>query len=118
MQLRKICNHAELMQRREVSSPFVFEGPRWKCASRVVTRAPPMPSVVYNTENAIEYTLPTLVFADVAHGSVAESRLAVVRRMSMFSPDNVLQSSLGVSATLTPKPFQPNMHWFGDLLVS
>eukprot|EP00051_Salpingoeca_urceolata_P020622 m.311871 g.311871 ORF g.311871 m.311871 type:complete len:1376 (-) comp19655_c0_seq3:43-4170(-) len=94
MQLRKICNHAELMQRREVSSPFVFEGPRWKCASRVVTRAPPMPSVVYNTENAIEYTLPTLVFADVAHGSVAESRLAVVRRMSMFSPDNVLQSSL------------------------
>ena len=39
MQLRKVCNHPDLFQRRSTHVPFLFEGPRWSPPNRVVAAA-------------------------------------------------------------------------------
>ena len=61
MQLRKVCNHPELFERRGVVSPLFFEAPRWgPYPSRVV----PVPSLIYNAESPIVYSIPKLLYRE------------------------------------------------------
>jgi DNA helicase INO80 len=61
MQLRKVCNHPDLFERRSVVAPFFFEAERWSPnPSKVV----PIPLVNHNAANAIDYCMPRLVYHD------------------------------------------------------
>lgn len=59
MQLRKVCNHPELFERRSVVAPFFFEAARW---SPNPPRVVPLPLVNYNATSAIAFNLPQLVY--------------------------------------------------------
>ena len=61
MQFRKVCNHPELFERADVVAPFSFSefgrsGP--------LNREGDFVQLPYSTRNPIEYSIPTLLFAD------------------------------------------------------
>ena len=65
MQFRKVCNHPELFERRDVVSPFFFYDVTWH---NLVTTAPPPSSkdksilpVTQNCSNPITFIIPKLV---------------------------------------------------------
>lgn len=61
MQFRKVCNHPDLFERAEVTSPFSF-GHYAETASFM--REGPLINVGYSTRNTIEYLLPRLVWRE------------------------------------------------------
>ena len=61
MQFRKVCNHPDLFERAETSSPFSF-GTFAEAGSFM--REGPNVNVMYSTKNAIEYNLPRLVWRE------------------------------------------------------
>ncbi|KUJ12768.1 putative DNA helicase INO80 [Mollisia scopiformis] len=61
MQFRKVCNHPDLFQRAETTSPFSF-GHFAETASFM--REGPLINVGYSTRNLIEYQLPRLVWRE------------------------------------------------------
>ncbi|KAH8589956.1 putative DNA helicase INO80 [Bisporella sp. PMI_857] len=61
MQFRKVCNHPDLFERAETTSPFSF-GSFAEAGSFM--REGTNVNVLYSTKNAIEYELPRLVWRD------------------------------------------------------
>lgn len=59
MQLRKVCNHPDLFDRRGVVSPFFFEAARWGPHS---PRVLPLPLVTYDAHSPIVFNLPKLLY--------------------------------------------------------
>jgi DNA helicase INO80 len=59
MQFRKVCNHPDLFERAETTSPFSF-GHFAETASFM--REGPSINLVYSTRNLIEYNLPRLIW--------------------------------------------------------
>jgi DNA helicase INO80 len=63
MQFRKVCNHPDLFERAETSSPFSFSHFA-ETASFMHERNHPILNVKYSTRNMIEYKLPRLVWRE------------------------------------------------------
>jgi chromatin-remodeling ATPase INO80 len=61
MQFRKVCNHPDLFERAETTSPFSF-GHFAETASFM--REGPLINVGYSTRNTIEYELPRLIWRE------------------------------------------------------
>lgn len=61
MQFRKVCNHPDLFERAEVTSPFSF-GHFAETASFM--REGPLINVGYSTRNSIQYELPRLLWRE------------------------------------------------------
>ncbi|CAR25552.1 hypothetical protein ZYGR_0A01170 [Zygosaccharomyces rouxii] len=62
MQFRKVCNHPDLFERADVSSPFGFVD-FGKIAS--MAREGGISEVMYSTKNPITYQMPRLIYEDV-----------------------------------------------------
>jgi DNA helicase INO80 len=61
MQFRKVCNHPDLFERAETTSPFSFAH---FAETASFMREGPMINVGYSTRNLIEYRLPRLVWRE------------------------------------------------------
>ncbi|KAK3076474.1 putative DNA helicase ino80, partial [Coniosporium uncinatum] len=70
MQFRKVCNHPDLFERAETTSPLSFS--YWaETASFMREKAFPIVDVVYSVRNLIQYQLPRLVREDGGRLDVA-----------------------------------------------
>jgi DNA helicase INO80 len=63
MQLRKVCNHPELFERRPARSPFSFQE-LYYYTGYIPIRAGEIKLIGNNTKNPITYNLPKLVYDD------------------------------------------------------
>jgi DNA helicase INO80 len=61
MQFRKVCNHPDLFERAETTSPFSFG---FFAETGSFLREGPLVPVPYSTRNLIEYTLPRLIWRE------------------------------------------------------
>ncbi|PQE32041.1 hypothetical protein CJF32_00001644 [Rutstroemia sp. NJR-2017a WRK4] len=61
MQFRKVCNHPDLFERAETSSPLSFA---YFAETASFLREGPNITVAYSTRNMIEYSLPRLVWRE------------------------------------------------------
>ncbi|KAG9238171.1 putative DNA helicase INO80 [Amylocarpus encephaloides] len=94
MQFRKVCNHPDLFERAETTSPFSF-GLFAETASFM--REGPSIDVKYSTKNAIEYELPKLVWQEGGRLDVPgpdNQRQGFKARylnelMNIWKPDNI-----------------------------
>eukprot|EP00126_Sphaerothecum_destruens_P002317 Sdes_comp15753_c0_seq1m4801 len=71
MQFRKVCNHPDLFERRDIKSPFQFQAPIWPphgYSHRVVKELCAFPDISSVNRNAIEFHLPVLLWEDLLHG--------------------------------------------------
>ena len=98
MQFRKVCNHPDLFERAETTSPFSFG---YYAETASFMREGQQINVGYSTRNLIEYELPRLVWRE-------DGRLNVPGRnndkagfrgryldqlMNVFTPENIRQGS-------------------------
>ncbi|KAI0017005.1 hypothetical protein F4780DRAFT_630132 [Xylariomycetidae sp. FL0641] len=98
MQFRKVCNHPDLFERADTTSPF-FSGYFAETASFV--REGNNVPVGYSTRSAIEYNLPRLVWTDGGRLSKPgkDNEQAGFRNkylnhmMNIWTPDNVQKST-------------------------
>ncbi|KFA69206.1 hypothetical protein S40285_00044 [Stachybotrys chlorohalonatus IBT 40285] len=103
MQFRKVCNHPDLFERAEVSSPFAC-GYFAETASFV--REGNNVAVGYSTRNLIEYELPSLIWTQGGRLNKASSdnykagwrNRALNHMMNIWSPDHVRESCGGSDA--------------------
>ncbi|KAI1080810.1 hypothetical protein F5B20DRAFT_95375 [Whalleya microplaca] len=103
MQFRKVCNHPDLFERADTTSPF-FSGYFAETASFV--REGNNVPVGYSTRNLIEYGLPRLVWAEDGRLQKAGKRndRAGFRNkylnhlMNIYAPENVRESTSGNDA--------------------
>lgn len=100
MQFRKVCNHPDLFERAETSSPFSF-GTFAEAGSFM--REGPNVSVIYSTKNIIEYNLPRLIWREGGRLNLPgpDNENAGFRGhylgalLNVFTPENVRQQSSG-----------------------
>ncbi|KAI1099036.1 SNF2 family N-terminal domain-containing protein [Jackrogersella minutella] len=103
MQFRKVCNHPDLFERADTTSPF-FAGYFAETASFV--REKNNVSVGYSTRNLIDYRLPRLVWAEGGrlHRPGKDNERAGFRNkylnhlMNIWTPENVRESTSGTDA--------------------
>jgi len=103
MQFRKVCNHPDLFERADVSSPY-YSGQFAETASFV--REGNDVLVGYSTRNSIEYNVPRLVWNEdgrvqkVARGNdkAGFRNKYLNHMMNIWSPDNVRESTSGKDA--------------------
>ncbi|OTA67076.1 hypothetical protein K449DRAFT_324846 [Hypoxylon sp. EC38] len=103
MQFRKVCNHPDLFERADTTSPF-FTGYFAETASFV--REGNNVSVGYSTRNLIEYNLPRLVWTEGGrlHKAGKDNEKAGFRNkylnhlMNIWTPENILESTSGNDA--------------------
>ncbi|KAK2022178.1 hypothetical protein LX32DRAFT_206343 [Colletotrichum zoysiae] len=103
MQFRKVCNHPDLFERADTTSPFSF-GYFAETASFV--REGNMVTVGYSTRNLIEYELPRLVWREDGrlHKAGKDNLKAGWRSktlqhmMNIFTPEHVRASMEGSDA--------------------
>lgn len=97
MQFRKVCNHPDLFERADTTSPF-FNGYFAETASFV--REGNNVFVGYSTRNMIEYDLPRLVWTEGGrlHKASKDNEKAGFRNkylnhlMNIWTPDNIRES--------------------------
>ncbi|EMR67055.1 putative ino80-like protein [Eutypa lata UCREL1] len=100
MQFRKVCNHPDLFERADTTSPF-FAGCFAETASFV--REGPNVHVGYSTRNSIEYNLPRLVWseggrlykADKNNEKAGFRNKYLNHLMNIWTPENIRESSSG-----------------------
>ncbi|TVY27764.1 putative DNA helicase [Lachnellula hyalina] len=98
MQFRKVCNHPDLFERAETSSPFSF-GHYAETASFM--REGPSINVAYSTRNLIEYELPKLIWREGGRLSQAgrDNEKAGFRGkyldqlMNIWKPENIFENT-------------------------
>lgn len=103
MQFRKVCNHPDLFERAEVTSPFSF-GHFAETASFV--REGNNVAVGYSTRSLIDYQLPSLVWSEGGRLDRAgkDNQIAGWRNkalnhmMNIWTPENVLSNTKGSEA--------------------
>lgn len=61
MQFRKVCNHPELLERTEISSPFNFTSPERLRSSNT-------PGIIYTNPSAIEFRVPKRIIEEIPIG--------------------------------------------------
>ncbi|KAI6778587.1 putative DNA helicase-like protein [Emericellopsis cladophorae] len=100
MQFRKVCNHPDLFERADVTSPFSF-GYFAETASFV--REGDNVPVGYSTRNLIEYNLPSLVWTEGGRLDKAGKdnekagwrNKALSHMMNIYSPEHVRENQDG-----------------------
>ncbi|KAI1260463.1 SNF2 family N-terminal domain-containing protein [Xylariaceae sp. FL1019] len=103
MQFRKVCNHPDLFERRDTTSPY-FSGYFAETASFV--REGSNVSVGYSTRNVIDYQLPRLVWNEdgrLKRTSKSNDKAGFQNKylnhmMNIWSPDNIQASTSGNDA--------------------
>ncbi|KZL76642.1 snf2 family domain-containing protein [Colletotrichum incanum] len=103
MQFRKVCNHPDLFERADTTSPFSF-GYFAETASFI--REGNMVTVGYSTRNLIEYELPRLVWREGGrlHKTGKDNLKAGWRNktlqhmMNIFTPEHICDSLEGSDA--------------------
>ncbi|KAI1764653.1 hypothetical protein GGR53DRAFT_306736 [Hypoxylon sp. FL1150] len=103
MQFRKVCNHPDLFERADTTSPF-FSGYFAETASFV--REGNNVPVGYSTRSLIDYQLPRLVWTEGGRlykagkdNAVAGFRNKYLNHlMNIWAPDNVRESTSGTDA--------------------
>ncbi|KAI1411812.1 SNF2 family N-terminal domain-containing protein [Hypoxylon sp. FL1857] len=103
MQFRKVCNHPDLFERADTTSPF-FTGYFAETASFV--REGNNVSVGYSTRNLIEYNLPRLIWTEGGrlHKTGKDNEKAGFRNkylnhlMNIWTPENIRESTSGNEA--------------------
>ena len=103
MQFRKVCNHPDLFERADTTSPF-FSGYYAETASFV--REGANVSVGYSTRNNIEFNVPRLIWNDggrLSRPSKANEKAGVTNKylnhlMNIWTPENIRESSSGNDA--------------------
>ncbi|KAI0835781.1 hypothetical protein F5Y06DRAFT_118777 [Hypoxylon sp. FL0890] len=103
MQFRKVCNHPDLFERADTTSPF-FTGYFAETASFV--REGNNVSVGYSTRNLIEYNLPRLVWTEGGrlHKAGKDNEKAGFRNkylnhlMNIWTPENIREHTSGNEA--------------------
>ena len=103
MQFRKVCNHPDLFERAETSSPFSLTHYA-ECVSFV--REPYLVHLGYSTRNIIEYDLPRFLETpearlDVAgpgNGRAGFNGKYLEHMMNIWTPENVMKHSTGADA--------------------
>jgi DNA helicase INO80 len=61
MQLRKVCNHPELFERRPAKSPFCFQE-QYYYTGYIPIRAGEIKLIAFNTKNPIVYNYPRFIY--------------------------------------------------------
>ncbi|KAI0123487.1 SNF2 family N-terminal domain-containing protein [Xylariales sp. AK1849] len=103
MQFRKVCNHPDLFERADTTSPF-FSGYFAETASFV--REGNNVSVGYSTRSLIEYNLPRLVWSESgrlhkfskANGQAGFRNKYLNHLMNIWTPQNIRESTSGKDA--------------------
>lgn len=103
MQFRKVCNHPDLFERADTSSPFSV-GYFAETASFV--REGTNVSVAYSTRSLFDFELPNLVWRDGGrlHKAGSDNQKAGFRNkylnhmMNIWTPDNIRESASGKDA--------------------
>ncbi|RDL40476.1 p-loop containing nucleoside triphosphate hydrolase [Venustampulla echinocandica] len=103
MQFRKVCNHPDLFQRAETTSPFSFG---YFAETASFMREGPNINVGYSTRNLIEYCLPKLIWreggrldlpGDDNEKAGFNSRY-LEQLMNVWNPENILENADGNGA--------------------
>ncbi|EHK98086.1 putative DNA helicase INO80 [Glarea lozoyensis 74030] len=100
MQFRKVCNHPDLFERAETTSPFSF-GHFAETASFMHERNHPILNVRYSSRNMIEYNLPRLIWREGGRldlpGNDNQSRgfrdKYLNQLMNIWKPENIHENS-------------------------
>lgn len=103
MQFRKVCNHPDLFERAEVTSPFAFS---YFAETASFVREGNNVPVGYSTRSLIEYNLPSMVWQDGGRLGKAGSdnikagwrNKALNHMMNIWTPEHVQRSSEGSEA--------------------
>ncbi|TEA20879.1 Chromatin-remodeling ATPase INO80 [Colletotrichum sidae] len=103
MQFRKVCNHPDLFERADTTSPFTF---CYFAETASFIREGSQVTVGYSTRNIIEYELPRLVWRDGGRLSKSGSenpkagwRNKNLRHlMNIFTPEHIRSSEKGSGA--------------------
>ncbi|KAH6719705.1 putative DNA helicase INO80 [Leptodontidium sp. MPI-SDFR-AT-0119] len=103
MQFRKVCNHPDLFQRAETTSPFSF-GHFAETASFM--REGPLINVAYSSRNMIEYELPRLVWRQggrldmpgLDNDKAGFKGRYLDQLMNVFTPEHIRDASKGSDA--------------------
>ena len=103
MQFRKVCNHPDLFERAETSSPFALAH---YAETASFLREGNNVNVAYSTRNLIEYDLPRLLFTpagrlDVAGPTNTKAGFRgryLTELMNIWTPENIQKSSTGNAA--------------------
>ena len=98
MQFRKVCNHPDLFERADIASPMAFS----QFADTVsFIREGQNVEVSYSVRNCIDFSVPRLVgdgggridLPDTDNAKAGWRRKYLQHMMSIWSPENILQSS-------------------------
>jgi DNA helicase INO80 len=100
MQFRKVCNHPDLFERAEVSSPFALT---YFAETASFVREGNNVAVGYSTRSLIEYKLPSLVWTQGGRLDKACSdnqkagwrNKALNHMMNIFAPEHVMENADG-----------------------
>ncbi|KAH7360833.1 SNF2 family N-terminal domain-containing protein [Rhexocercosporidium sp. MPI-PUGE-AT-0058] len=103
MQFRKVCNHPDLFQRAETTSPFSF-GHFAETASFM--REGPLINVAYSSRNLIQYELPRLVWRQggrldmpgLDNDKAGFRGKYLDQLMNVFTPEHIREASKGNEA--------------------
>ncbi|KAH6975377.1 SNF2 family N-terminal domain-containing protein [Ilyonectria sp. MPI-CAGE-AT-0026] len=103
MQFRKVCNHPDLFERAEVTSPFAFT---YFAETASFAREGPNIPVGYSSRSLIEYELPRLVWreggrlwkASRDNQKAGWRNKALNHMMNIWTPENVKASTEGSKA--------------------
>lgn len=113
MQFRKVCNHPDLFERADISSPFCFSD-----FGQTVgfLKNDEFAEVMYSTTNPIKYRLPRLVYEDLIlpnfHNNITGFAKLVNYTMSIFSlqTNRELCDKLSNITGLEPSQFSKIAH--------
>ena len=103
MQFRKVCNHPDLFERKETSSPYALS---YFAETESFLREGSSVNVAYSIRNMIDYDLPQLLCSPAARLNVAGpsnskagfSGKYLSELMNIWTPDNIQKSTGGDAA--------------------
>ncbi|QLQ77994.1 hypothetical protein HG537_0A02410 [Torulaspora globosa] len=113
MQFRKVCNHPDLFERADITSPFCFSEFGQTAA---IFKSDELAEVFYSSTNPIKYHLPRLIYEDLIlpnyHNNIASFSKLVNYTMNIFSLVNnrELCERLSYMTGLEPSQFSRIAH--------
>ena len=86
MQLRKVCNHPELFERRPAKSPFLFQD-MYYYTGYIPIRAGDIKLLSFGSKNPISYSYPKIAYDELSKYKI--SRDANSKRLvNIYLPSN------------------------------
>ncbi|CEP61382.1 chromatin-remodeling ATPase INO80 LALA0_S03e01618g [Lachancea lanzarotensis] len=89
MQFRKVCNHPDLFEREDVSSPFAFTD---FGRSGSLARDSNVLDVKYSTRNCITYRVPRLIYNEIVlpqfDNTVSNRNRLLYHKLNVLHPEN------------------------------